>query len=436
MELLSTSAAQRGGCFIVDATRQGKRFPDSFSKTIPIWACVLNRAVYQYRQRLFEGVSWNSALESDHSSKSETETWDCSLHLPLWVSDTERERIEMQIDQWVCIVWAANVDVGSLSKALKKPLQPLWVSQNTVVWLNEVPESSSWTFTPVILVSASQPLARVQRVCDGGSSWNYIPGAADDEESWARGLTPGLFWKHALNLMEESPESCTRMVAEIVERDRVSQAYRGLGANQIKVKALCKDDNEAQQEKQRLLEADIKSCIGAAQASQTSTISWIGETNLAVGSASCGQSAKIGRLVDCVIECGIKTCWHSSKASLFLPVVDSKHDRFSLQKNLFQAIAFAKENILQKRSVLIICTNGEDLSVCICLTILLALFNVEGAFDAGSHYEKTGVTKWNVRQRLVYVCNYAANARPSRGNLRQVYQFLLSLKGAVTEGEE
>lgn len=29
----------------MDSTRRGKRFPDSMSKTIPIWTCVLNRAV-------------------------------------------------------------------------------------------------------------------------------------------------------------------------------------------------------------------------------------------------------------------------------------------------------------------------------------------------------------------------------------------------------
>lgn len=33
---------------IVDSTRKGKRFPDSMSKTIPIWTCVLNRAIAQF----------------------------------------------------------------------------------------------------------------------------------------------------------------------------------------------------------------------------------------------------------------------------------------------------------------------------------------------------------------------------------------------------
>jgi tRNA A64-2'-O-ribosylphosphate transferase len=36
---------QKGGCIIVDSTRRGKRFPDSMSKTIPIWTCVLNRCI-------------------------------------------------------------------------------------------------------------------------------------------------------------------------------------------------------------------------------------------------------------------------------------------------------------------------------------------------------------------------------------------------------
>lgn len=54
---------QKGGCIIVDSTRRGKRFPDSMSKTIPIWTCVLNRSIHNYRKKmhingvLVEGVS-------------------------------------------------------------------------------------------------------------------------------------------------------------------------------------------------------------------------------------------------------------------------------------------------------------------------------------------------------------------------------------------
>jgi hypothetical protein len=49
---VAEAAARRGGCVIVDATRSTtKRFPDSFSKTVPIWAETLNRAVRDARRR-------------------------------------------------------------------------------------------------------------------------------------------------------------------------------------------------------------------------------------------------------------------------------------------------------------------------------------------------------------------------------------------------
>lgn len=43
---------KKGGCVIVDSTRKGKRFPDSMSKTIPIWTCVLNRSIRNYLSKL------------------------------------------------------------------------------------------------------------------------------------------------------------------------------------------------------------------------------------------------------------------------------------------------------------------------------------------------------------------------------------------------
>ena len=43
---------QKGGCIIVDSTRRGKRFPDSMSKTIPIWTCVLNRSISKHLNKI------------------------------------------------------------------------------------------------------------------------------------------------------------------------------------------------------------------------------------------------------------------------------------------------------------------------------------------------------------------------------------------------
>jgi hypothetical protein len=42
---VALAAASNGGVLVVDSTRGGKRIPDALSKTVPLWAAVLNRAV-------------------------------------------------------------------------------------------------------------------------------------------------------------------------------------------------------------------------------------------------------------------------------------------------------------------------------------------------------------------------------------------------------
>lgn len=138
----------------------------------------------------------------------------------------------------------------------------------------------------------------------------------------------------------------------------------------------------------------------------------------------------------------------------------------------------AKQNNLELFS-------GEDISICICLAILTTSFTVEGmchcalvsinfkiflpffctsiflfrskfkspcrikiddmafktiffsfficklqtfstgSFDEGKSYSETRISKLEMRHRLVFICQFAVKARPSRGNLRQVFNFLL-----------
>jgi tRNA A64-2'-O-ribosylphosphate transferase len=52
-----------GGCYLVDSSVR-KILPDSFSRTIPIWCCVMNRIVQKYRDEMNEscGRRWNVHL--------------------------------------------------------------------------------------------------------------------------------------------------------------------------------------------------------------------------------------------------------------------------------------------------------------------------------------------------------------------------------------
>lgn len=57
-----------------------------------------------------------------------------------------------------------GADVVGLAAALTKPLRPLWLSQRSQIWLNEVTHPADLPFTPIILISASLPNARQRRI--------------------------------------------------------------------------------------------------------------------------------------------------------------------------------------------------------------------------------------------------------------------------------
>ena len=163
---------------IVDATKRGKRFPDSFSKTVPVWACVVNRAVADVRRR---------------RDGNTNVSWDTRLHLPRHVPENERSLIERKLDTWVqnLISWMPDA-VDGLATTLAKPLRPLWVCQTTYIFTNAVAPTDALDFAPVVLVSASRPVP-LSTSAAGDSAiiparraagYVYVPGAGDDDESW------------------------------------------------------------------------------------------------------------------------------------------------------------------------------------------------------------------------------------------------------------
>uniref|UniRef100_A0A1J3EZG2 Uncharacterized protein C3F10.06c n=1 Tax=Noccaea caerulescens TaxID=107243 RepID=A0A1J3EZG2_NOCCA len=426
-------AGEKGGCIIIDSTRKGKRFPDSMSKTIPIWSCVLNRSIFNFLKRqsnthqLIHDVGLTRDDDDDGDSiRQLLHKWDCSLHLPLWVSKTERASIEALLDEWTRELEESGADIASLASCLRKPLRPLWVSQKTVIWLNEVPDHDSWDFTPLILVSASAASGETHQYNRSNSefSWNYIPGAGDDEESWSRGLSPNMFWKHVDDLIDSRPDLCNQKVAEIVESDRVYRAQRGMEAPQVVVKSSKSYNdgvNHAKSDEILCLSAQITNL-----AEEKSLVSWLASTNLAVGTS---QVAGKETSVDCILNCdqnpiSVPLSFHEEY--LHLPLTGSKFDRFSIFKNLSSAVNFAKMKMSLGKKLLVCCQDGEDISVCVCLAILMALFNEEGDFDGGKTFEEKTITKLEMRRMLIFICKYAVNARPSRGNLKQVFGFLSS----------
>ncbi|CAA6666056.1 unnamed protein product [Spirodela intermedia] len=409
---------------------EGEALPDSMSKTIPIWACILNRAIANRLRVRNSGCGQKDGGMEECCAPDKTassngrqgwEDWDTSLHLPLWVSNAERAAIEDRLEEWTRQLEDCGADIDSLVLSLRKPLRPLWVSQTTVVWLNEVPDSDSWAFTPIILVSASSSngIAPHRSTCE--FSWHYIPGAGDDEESWARGLSPGLFWKHALELIQSGPDSCNQKVSELVEKDRVYRARRGFDAPQLPIKFHKRVADDGLPSGEPIVDFQLSdSGVRSGPPSLTSTdhyqcsVSWVGSTNLAVGATA--DVDYVSNSVDCVLDCDIGSrSPRSSESSdatayLHLPIKTSKVDRFSLLKNLPSALKFAESNLSRGRKLLISCHNGEpnnrtnlvrtrsaisrtnhsdlsilsinvageDISICVCLAVFTCLFDEWG----------------------------------------------------------
>jgi tRNA A64-2'-O-ribosylphosphate transferase len=106
----AASAMGHGGCVLVDSTRRGKQFPDSFTRTVPIWCAVINKLL---------GLS-----DAPHGE----------LHMPDSISASEADQVRQKVDGWAA---GAMSTARILRKQLLQitggqdswlPFRPVWVS--------------------------------------------------------------------------------------------------------------------------------------------------------------------------------------------------------------------------------------------------------------------------------------------------------------------
>ena len=227
---VALAASAHGGAMVVDSTRSGKRFPDSLSKTVPIWCCVVNRACAE--------------LSADRRAD-----WDTDLHLPPWVSDThaparrlsdicktppfaccdasttrpqvppsEASQIEARIGGWVAALRrpAMAAVLAGFARALDAPLRPGWLCpppppDGGCAVAAAATEGAVAAYVAAAAAAAAAEAAEGRRfawvhcVCASEacspqqarerSSYTYVQGAADDEENWARGLRSEQWWR-------------------------------------------------------------------------------------------------------------------------------------------------------------------------------------------------------------------------------------------------
>jgi hypothetical protein len=157
------------------------------------------------------------------------------------------------------------------------------------------------------------------------SSWSYVyvPGAGDDEESWAAGLTPGLFWDNCEALLSCGPAGIGAAVKQLLAHHR-SLAY-GRGSSSISQQLLqlvphrvCGSPTAHGVHSDRHHPAP-KGCGGGAVADglyaeaaaaglkvvcAAPGVFWLGSTGLALGNLEGATAADVWRTVDAVLCCG------------------------------------------------------------------------------------------------------------------------------------
>ncbi|KAK9806519.1 hypothetical protein WJX73_006400 [Symbiochloris irregularis] len=276
------------------------------------------------------------------------------LSLPQWVADSEGQQIQRKLSGWVDQLERLQVQdaLQGLTALQRKPLRPLWISQATRLWTNEVADPADLPFTPLILVSASSVehgrCIRASTVTGQAvESYDYVPGAGDDEESWAQGLTPALLHAHGQELLAAGPSGIRAAVAELIQRTKQD----GL----------------------------------SGQPSTPGSISWIGDTGLGISCQNLVHHGNIWNTADVIVKCKVMALPRSKTAAapptvsqggrhLSINILDVKTDRLGLKAQLPAIIAFAISHLIAGKRILVLDPSGSDCSVCVVAAVLQAGF--------------------------------------------------------------
>ncbi|KAJ9612126.1 tRNA A64-2'-O-ribosylphosphate transferase [Cladophialophora chaetospira] len=354
--------AAHGGAVIVDSTRRGKNLPDAFSKTVPIWVTVINRA-------LFPEASDMHYLQSPPP--------------PDELGMSEISQIEARLDEFTEAFRNLGLDLESLRMELGRPISISWAINGffstgqhyqdpKAVERHGSLSSSGPTFRHIVLCSASRRV-RGAEISEGG----YIQGAGDDSEGWSHGLTAQIFWQYRELLMQCPEEELPALIKALVEQDHslssITEVTKVIPTSNINIAGGLPETLE---------EFDlILSCQGDEKGSTSRLVS-----------LNC-RSGKLG----------------------------SK----DLRDKLPRTVEAASKQLAKdpKSQILVTCSTGKDIGIGVALAILCLFYNDQGQLREPS--SNVVFDKQLVKQRLAWITCSKADANPSRATLQAVNSFLM-----------
>eukprot|EP00984_Skeletonema_dohrnii_P010912 scaffold4294_cov95-Skeletonema_dohrnii-CCMP3373.AAC.2 len=348
---------QVNSCFLVDSSVR-KILPDSFSRTIPVWCCVMNRIVQRYRAEFRQ-------LDENNQGFDEAE-WDTSLYTPASiVSPEEYAEISSLIDSRVELLYSSKAIVNPswLVSTLNKPLRPMWIVEGQVqsctnsLQLSSVDDEKYYTMiccNPSNYHEGSSSKNHIHWKNHSGSDetsfgYYYTPGAADDDSEWGRNLSPFLFWSNCETLLQPNltDDDTDALIDTIIQRER---------------------DNHL-------------SCVPPNSMKNADKI---GNIDLWVGSYEAAKPPNCWDNFDAVLNVtdteypvmqeSIKEEREQRQRKCFyfqLPVAEGKKDKMELERWMPVGLVFLIHHLQQKRRVLVYGTKGRDRAVAVVLAFVV-----------------------------------------------------------------
>lgn len=285
--------------------------------------------------------------------------------------------------------------MGKLKERLGKPIRLVWASRDFFSDNDEHVDSHL-----LVLCSASR-CVRGAEMSEGG----YIQGAGDDSEGWSHGLTPLVFWKHKDQLMAAGESELPGLIQELVEKE-------------------CK----------------LPSTNGRYLIKPT--------RNIYIGKRS-GVGDDDASSFDLVIDCAgrVDSSQSGSPQStkwLNLGCPSGKLGSRQLRKVLAGAESFVSRHLTgdPSLSLLIMCSDGKDISVGTALMVLCSLFDDQGIapgnnlarvqlisnWFTGAYCgprDKFAINKQFIRQRLAWIVMSKEDINPSRSTLQSINSYLI-----------
>ncbi|KAL3805277.1 hypothetical protein HJC23_008984 [Cyclotella cryptica] len=354
---------QFGGCHLVDSSVR-KKLPDSFSRTIPIWCCVMNRIVERYRAEIY-GITADGDV-TDHRDK-----WDTKLYTPSSIVTTEEHSlISKLIDSRVQLLYESKaiVDPRRLIRMMEKPLRAQWVvdgklEDDTPMTDECFSDRCNVDFYTIVCCNPSvyAHTKHVQWMSmdsleDADQGYYYTPGAADDDATWGRGLTHELFWSQKERLLD--PTLSDDVVDALID-------------------ALVK--NKLHQEDSSFDSEHSKFCIDK-----------IGNLNLWVGSRKAGRPPECWENFDAILNVteieypvmmdSLANQKSSSTRQCFylqLPIAEGKKDKTELERWMPVGLCFLIQHLKHDRRILVHCAQGRDRSVAVVLALVALVCPLE-----------------------------------------------------------